>query len=80
AVPFPNFGAAAFGEHMLLVYMQAGQALITNAIAFNQEMMRFAAERMQADAQGLHDVMQCKNWQDAMVCQSQFLDSATRAY
>lgn len=78
AAPFA--GMANFNEGILGAYAQAGKALLENAVSMNQELMRFAGERFQADVEALQKLTQCRNVQEMAEFQSSFAKSAAEAY
>lgn len=61
-------------------YVQASQAILENAYTLNQEMLRFAGERFQADVAALQTLSQCTNWEEMAGVQSKFTRTATEAY
>ncbi len=77
--PFPQL-ETTFAGALFPAYAQMCQSVIGNALAFNQEVMRFANERVQANAQLLRDLPQCAKWENAISVQSDFARSATSAY
>ena len=77
--PLPQFETTIAGA-LFPAYARACQAVFGNAVAFNQEVMRFANERLQANAQLLRDLPQCTKWENAVSLQSDFARSATSAY
>lgn len=72
--PVPGLGA------MFPAYARTYQAVFRNAAAFNQEVMRFANERLQANAQLLRELPRCTQWENAISVQSDFVRSASNAY
>lgn len=81
AYPFePMAGLGAFGGELAESYMKASQTFLQNAFDMNQEIMRFASERFNADVAAIRALSQCANWQDAATLQSEFVRSATEAY
>ncbi|MCH7996029.1 MAG: phasin family protein, partial [Planctomycetes bacterium] len=79
-IPDPFAGMAGLNGSMFEIYAQTGQAILENAFALNQEMMRFAGERFQADVEAVQTLSQCTNWQDMAEFQSNFTRSAAEVY
>jgi hypothetical protein len=50
---FPQFETTAFSGDLFSAYVQGSQAFLESAVALNQEILRFANERLEADAQAL---------------------------
>jgi Phasin protein len=80
SIPFPFAGMSGLNGGMFETYAQAGQALMESAFAVNEEMMRFAGERFQADMAAFQTLSQCTNWQDVAGFRSEFARSAMEAY
>ena len=78
--PKPSADAPTINGTMVDAYVQASQAILENTFTLNQEMMRFAGERFQADMAALQALSQCTNWQDMAGFQSDFTRSAAEAY
>ena len=76
--PFPNI--TRLTGSFLESYARAGQAFIENAFGLNQEMMRFANNRFQADMEAIQTLGKCSDWQDIVSFQSAFARSAADAY
>lgn len=72
--------AASVNSSIVDAYVRASQAVLENAFSMNQEMMRFAGERLQADMAALKTLSECTNWQDMAGFQSDFARSAAEAY
>jgi len=79
-VAMPFAGMASLNSGMIEAYVQASQTLMTNALTINQELMRFAGERFQADIEALQTLSQCRNGQDMVSLQSDFAQTAAEAY
>ena len=77
-IPFAD--AAKLGGCMFQAYLQATQELLENAVAFNQELTRFAGERFRADMQAFQAFAQCANWSGLAAFQSDFAQTAVKAY
>jgi len=77
---FPGFKMPEFNSDLFPNYSQAHRAFLENAVAINQEMMRFAQERLQADAQLLQELPKCTNWEQTTTVQSDFARAASDAY
>lgn len=60
--------------------MRASQAYFINAFKLNQEILRFATERMQADIAAMQALSSCKDWSEVASCQSDYTRSAAEAY
>jgi hypothetical protein len=71
---------AAFNGNPFSDYMQTNQEFMKNMAAFNQELTRFASERIQSGTQVLQDLSECKSWEKAVSVQSDFAQSATNAF
>ena len=65
---------------LMACYARAGQTALMNAVKMNQELMRFAGERFQADVQALQAMSRCSNWNELADCQSDFARTVTQAY
>ncbi|MDH3514566.1 MAG: phasin family protein [Gammaproteobacteria bacterium] len=81
-LPFPvpfaemeDFNASAFDA-----YMRTSRAILENTAALNQEMLRFAGERFQADLAALQTLPGYTNVQGVMTFQSEFMRKAAEAY
>ena len=78
--PSPFTGLPGLTENFLESYARAGQVFFESAFGLNQEMMRFAGNRFQADMEALQTLGQCTDWQDLLSFQSDFTGSAADAY
>ena len=76
----PPFGFPAFNGALAESYAQAGRMLVENAVNMNQEIVRFAGERLQTDLATLQAMMRCANLNDAIAVQTEFVQSAVKAY
>jgi hypothetical protein len=65
---------------LMAYYAEAGQTALMNAVKMNQELMRFAGERFQADVQALQTMSRCANWSELADCQTDFARKTTEAY
>lgn len=79
-VTAPYLDVAAFNSTLISACFKAGQTFLENTLALNQEVMRFASERLEADVQALQDLPRCKNWGETIAVQSDFVRTATEAY
>ena len=61
-------------------YVGASQKILEGAVGLNQEILRFAGERLEADMDALQQLTQCTNWPAFMNFQSTFARSALEAY
>lgn len=71
---------AAYNGEFFSAYTEANKAFFENAVAWNQEMMRFANERLEANARLFQSLPTCRDWQEAASLQSEFARSETDAY
>lgn len=65
---------------LMAYYAQAGQSALMNAVKMNQELLRFAGERFQADVEVLQTMSHCANWSELADCQTDFARMTTEAY
>jgi len=65
---------------LMACYARAGQTAFMNAVKMNQEIMRFAGERFQADVQALQAMARCTNWNEMADYQTDFARTVTQAY
>jgi hypothetical protein len=72
--------AAEMNGTLVKSYVGASQKILEGAVGFNQEIMRFAGERLEADMEALQQLSQCTNWPAFMNFQSTFARSAVEAY
>lgn len=61
-------------------YLRTSRAILENAAAVNQEMMRFAGERFQADLEAIQTLPGYTNIPGVMNFQSEFMRRAADAY
>lgn len=61
-------------------YVQVSQSLFENAYALNEEMMRFAGRRFEADMEALQTLSKCKDSDDIVRFQSDFMRTAAEDY
>lgn len=78
AAPLGEFGA--LNSDMFESYVQVSQSLFENAYALNEEMMRFAGKRLETDMEALQTLSQCKNSDDFIQFQSDFVRTAAEDY
>jgi hypothetical protein len=71
---------AEMNGSLIKSYVGASQKILQGAVGLNQEMMRFAGERLEADMEALQQLSQCTNWPAFMNFQSSFARSAVEAY
>jgi hypothetical protein len=69
-----------FNGRLMACYARAGQSAFMNAFKMNQEILRFAGERFQADVQALQTLSRCANWTELADCQTDFARMTTEAY
>ncbi len=69
----------ALNGNLFSAYAQASQAFFENAVALNQEMSRFANERLQADVQLLQKLSKCKNMEEVVSVEFDFSRLAAEA-
>jgi len=80
SISMPFVDMTRLNGGMFEPWAQTGQALMETAFALNQQMMRFAGERLQADMEAFQALSQCANWQDMTGFQADFARSAVEAY
>jgi hypothetical protein len=73
-------GMTLFDGKLAECYMRASQAMFMNAFKFNQEVLRFATERFQADIRALQSLSRCANLTEVASCQSEFARKTAEAY
>lgn len=61
-------------------YAQAGRSYLSRLTAINEEIASFTAERMQENTRASQSLMQCKEWQDAVRVQQEWLQSTSQSY
>ena len=76
----PFFNTTMLNGDLMSRYAEAGQAAFLTAVKMNQELLRFAGERFQADIAAFQTLSQCTNWTELADCQSAFARTATEAY
>ncbi len=69
-----------FNSRLAACYARAGQSVFMNAFKMNQEILRFAGERFQADVQALQTLSRCANWTELADYQTDFARTTTEAY
>lgn len=77
-LPFAEMGD--MNSNAFEAYIQTSRAILENAAALNQEMMRFAGERFQADLEAIQTLPGYTNIQGVMNFQSEFMRRAADAY
>jgi hypothetical protein len=65
---------------LMACYARAGQTAFMNAVKMNQELLRFAGERFQADVAAFQTLARCTSWNELADCQTDFARTATEAY
>jgi hypothetical protein len=69
-----------FNGRLVACCARAGQSAFVNAFKMNQEILRFAGERFQADVQAMQTLSRCANWTELADCQTDFARTVTEAY
>jgi hypothetical protein len=82
AIPFPMpFGdMGEVNSSVFDAYVRTSQAILESAAVLNQEMVRFAGERLQADLEALQTLPGYTNMQGAVSFQSDYMRRAAEAY
>jgi len=78
--PAPLTAMPGLDVEVFEAYFRAGQTAFESAVALNEELMRFAGERLQADIDALKTLPRCANWQEMASAQSDFMTTAAEAY
>lgn len=78
SVPFMEMGE--FNDNVFEAYVRTSQAILESAAALNQEMVRFAGERYQADLEAIQTLPNYTNVQGVVDFQSEFMRKAAEAY
>ena len=78
SVPVMELGE--FNDNVFEAYVRTSQAILESAAALNQEMVRFAGERYQADLEAIQTLPNYTNVQDVVDFQSEFMRKAAEAY
>jgi hypothetical protein len=78
SVPFMEMGE--FNENFFEAYVRTSQAILESAAALNQEMVRFAGERYQADLEAIQTLPGYTNVQGVVNFQSEFMRKTAEAY
>jgi hypothetical protein len=76
----PLNGMNMLNGKLMACYARAGQTALMNAVKMNQEILRFAGERFQADVHALQTMSRCTNWTEFTDCQTDFARTVTEAY
>lgn len=77
-VPFGDMGD--INGNVFEAYVRTSQAILENAAALNQEMVRFAGERFRADLEAMQTLPGYTNVQGVVSFQSEFMRRAAEAY
>ncbi len=77
---FPAFEGLPLPANPVAANAKLGQAMLANAMAFNQELSRFASQRLAADAGLFATISQCANLNEAVAAQSDFARQAMESY
>ncbi len=77
---FPPFQAQPLTSNPLAAHAKLGHAMLAGAMAFNQELSRFASQRLAADAGLLQTISQCASLDEAVAAQSDFARQAMESY
>jgi hypothetical protein len=77
-MPFGEMGD--INNDVFEAYIRTSQAILENAAALNQEMVRFAGERFQADMEAIQTLPGYTNVQGVVNFQSEFMRRAAEAY
>lgn len=78
AAPLADFGD--FNSNAFEAYIRTSQAILENAAALNQELVRFAGERFQTDVEAMQALPGYTNVQGVVSFQSDFMRKAAEAY
>ena len=65
---------------MLDTYVRASQKLFDNVFAVNEELMRFAGNRFEKDMEAFQSLTQCKNSDEFVALQSDFMRTTAEDY
>jgi len=77
-MPFGDMGEV--NSSVFDAYVRTSQAILESAAVLNQEMVRFAGERLQADLEALQTLPGYTNMQGAVSFQSDYMRRAAEAY
>lgn len=77
-LPFGDMGD--INGNVFEAYVRTSQAILENAAALNQEMVRFAGERFRADLEAMQMLPGYTNVQGVVSFQSEFMRRAAEAY
>jgi len=77
-IPIPEM--AEFNNDVFRAYLNTSRAILESAAALNQEMVRFAGERFQADLEAIQALPGYTNVQGVVSFQSDFMRKAAEAY
>ena len=80
AFTFPQIEMPAINGDLFLPYVEAGQAFFENAMAWNQEIIDFASERLDADTEALQNLSRCGSLEELVSAQTDFASSVVDAY
>jgi hypothetical protein len=78
SVPVMEMGE--FNDNIFEAYVRTSKAILESAAALNQEMVRFAGERYQADLEAIQTLPNYTNVQGVVDFQSEFMRKAAEAY
>jgi len=78
--PLPITEMGDLNTNAFEAYVRTSRAILENAAALNQEMVRFAGERFQADLEAIQTLPGYTNVQGVVNFQSDFMRSAAEAY
>jgi len=77
---FPAFQTPSLTSNPLAAHAKLGHAMLAGAMAFNQELSRFASQRLAADAGLLQAMSKCASLDEAVAAQSDFARRAMESY
>ncbi|MBZ0215744.1 MAG: phasin family protein [Fimbriimonadaceae bacterium] len=80
AFKFPTISLPAMNGGLMDSCAGAAQTCLKNASEMNEEMMAFAGKRFNANAQRLHDLQGCRDWEKAVAVHNEFAQSMVEAY
>lgn len=65
---------------MMEAFAEASQAYMQRMAALNEELMGFASDRMQRNSKASESLMKCKDWNDAVKVQQEWLKGVSEQY
>ena len=77
---FPQIEMPAINGDLFQPYVEVGQAFFENAMAWNQEIMDFASERLEADTEAIQKLSRCGTLEELVSAQTEFTSSVVDAY